>query len=212
MDALLELMDNLKKRLALPLPGLEAQLKMAGMRRIIRQGKVQVPDDFKKAAVLILFYPGDEDVKLVFIRRNEYRGAHSGQISFPGGRYEPEDRDLTETALRETEEEIGINRNKVKIIGLLTDLYIPPSHFLVTPVVGYITERPIFHPDPEEVKGILEVSLKDVLSEETQQVKKITIFHGIRWKVPCFYVNEAVIWGATAMILSELTEVIRTGY
>lgn len=211
MDALLTLVNYLKKRLAEPLPGMDAQMKMAGMRRIIRQGKIQVPSHAKKAGVLILFFPDNDDIKLVFIRRNEYKGAHSGQISFPGGRHEPEDPDIVATALRETEEEIGINRNNVIILGLLTDLYIPPSHFLVTPVVGYINERPVFHPDPEEVKGILEVSLKDILSEEAQQVKKITIFPGIRWKVPCFYVHETVIWGATAMILNELAEVIRKG-
>ncbi|MFO7614557.1 MAG: CoA pyrophosphatase [Bacteroidales bacterium] len=211
MDALLTLVNFLKKRLAEPLPGMDAQMKMAGMRRIIRQGKIQATSHAKKAGVLILFFPDNDDIKLVFIRRNEYKGVHSGQISFPGGRHEPEDRDLIETALRETEEEIGISRNNVNLIGLLTDLFIPPSHFLVTPVVGFITERPVFQPDPEEVKGILEVSLKDILSKDAQQVKKITIFPGVRWKVPCFYVHETVIWGATAMILNELVEVIRTG-
>jgi len=211
MDALLTLVNHLKKRLAEPLPGIDAQMKMAGMRRIIRQGKMHFPSNVKKAGVLILFFPDNDDIKLVFIRRNEYKGAHGGQISFPGGRHEPEDPDIVATALRETEEEIGIYRSNVIFLGLLTDLYIPPSHFLVTPVVGYITERPVFHPDPEEVKGILEVSLKDILSEEAQQVKRITIFSGIRWKVPCFYVHETVIWGATAMILNELAEVIRSG-
>lgn len=179
-------------------------MRMAGVRRNILEGKIVIPPDVKKAGVLVLFYPDKGNTMLVFIRRAEYPGVHSGQISFPGGGREPQDASMTETALREAEEEIGINRRDVEVIGQLSDLFIPPSNFLVTPVVGYLDYRPAFHPDPGEVSGIIEISVADLLSERTVMEKEITVFPAMKLRVPCFYVNEQVIWGATAMMLSEL--------
>ena len=201
--------QSVKDKLGEPLPGLSSQLKMAGMRRPMKDGGVAVPADAKISAVLALFYPADGKIYIVFIKRTEYPGVHSGQVSFPGGGWEKDDKDLVYTALREAEEEIGVDRNSVTAIGQLTELFIPPSNFLVTPVVGYIPKRPEFTPDPDEVERILEIPLDELLDDSNIREKEITIFPDLIVKVPCFYIDGYVIWGATAMILNELIDVIK---
>ena len=162
----------------------------------------------RKAGVLILFYLKESKIFIPFIKRNEYPGVHSGQVSFPGGGWETGDADIVSTALRETEEEIGVSRSLIKPVGCLSELFIPPSNFLVTPVIGYMTVTPAFHPDPEEVDRVLEVPLDDLLSPDAIQQKDITIFPDVHLKVPCFYCESHVIWGATAMMLCELVDLI----
>jgi 8-oxo-dGTP pyrophosphatase MutT (NUDIX family) len=201
--------NSLEKKLKGPLPGLAAQLKMANLKRLRRGMSMDVPPDVKQGGVLILFYPVDGSANLVFIKRSEYEGVHSGQISFPGGGQERSDSSIIETALREAKEEIGIDPGQVKPIGRITTLYIPPSNFLVTPVVGYTDVTPEFTPEPEEVDHILQVSLEDLLDERNMQEKEITIIDGLVITAPCFYIDGNIIWGATAMILSELLELIR---
>lgn len=208
MDRFNEFITDLRNKLAKPLPGVDSQLKMASMRRIIEHGRMKVPEDVKKGGVLVLFYPFREQVYLVLMKRTEYPGVHSGQISFPGGGWEPGDQDMTETALRETEEEIGVRRNLVKPVGFLSELFIPPSNFLVTPVIGYTAERPEFLPDPVEVDKIVEIPLNELFRDENRQNKDITVYPDIRLRVPCFNIDGNVIWGATAMMLNELVEVI----
>jgi 8-oxo-dGTP pyrophosphatase MutT (NUDIX family) len=197
-----------ERKLRGPLPGLPSQMRMATMRRAMRDGKMQVPEDARKAGVLILFYLKDDQIHIPFIKRNEYPGVHSGQVSFPGGGWEPGDADIIATALRETEEEIGIDRSLVTPIGKLSELFIPPSNFLVTPVVGYMNGVPAFKPEPEEVDMVIEVPLEELLAPHAIKEKEITIFPDVRLKVPCFYCNSQVIWGATAMMLCELVDVI----
>lgn len=204
-----EFIESIKKRLTEPLPGLNSQLKMATLRRQMKDGRLVIPEDVRKAGVLVLFYPFNGNINLVFIKRTEYPGVHSGQVSFPGGGSETGDIDIVATALREAEEEIGVARQAVVPVGTLTDLFIPPSNFLVTPVVGYTPDRPDFKPDPEEVDQILEVPLNTLLDKDTRQEKDIMIFPAINLKVPCYYANGHVIWGATAMMLSELIDAIR---
>ncbi len=203
------LIEDIRARLSGPLPGLESQMRMATMRRIIHDGQVKIPPDARMAGVLVLFYPWDGEIFIPFIKRNEYPGVHSGQVSFPGGAQEEGDSDLYATALRETEEEIGVSRQMVHVIGQMTNLYIPPSNFNVTPVVGFVENRPRFTPDPGEVERIIEIPVSTLLRHDTITEKQITIFPDIRLRVPCFFYNEEVIWGATAMMLSELIEVIR---
>lgn len=203
--------ESLKENLKKPLPGISSQLKMAGLHRKARDGKIAVSDDAKKSAVLALFYPAEDKIYLVLIKRTEYPGVHSGQVSFPGGGWEPGDKDLIDTALREAEEEIGVNRNVITAIGKLTDLFIPPSNFLVTPIVGYITEHYDFRPEPDEVDRILEISLEELMDDLNIQEKEIAIFPDVTLNVPSFYINGDIIWGATAMILRELIDVIRAG-
>jgi 8-oxo-dGTP pyrophosphatase MutT (NUDIX family) len=210
MDDFEIFIEKLQAALKQPLPGLEAQLRMAGMRRIIREGHMEIPPHARNGAVLALFYPFRKEIRLVFMKRTEYPGVHSGQISFPGGGAEPEDPSIEMTALRETQEEIGVDARDIRLIGKLSELYIPPSNFLVTPVVGFIPFRPEFQPDPQEVDSLIEISLDDLLREDAITEKEISIFPAARMTVPCYFVNECVIWGATAMMLNELVAVIRT--
>jgi len=208
MNRFNDFITDLRNKLAKPLPGADSQLKMAGMRRIMEHGRMKVPANAKKGGVLVLFYPYQEEIFIVLMKRTEYPGVHSGQISFPGGGWEPGDQDMTETALRETEEEIGVKRNLVKHVGFLSELFIPPSNFLVTPVVGFADHRPDFLPDPVEVDKIVEIPVKELFRNENRQNKEITIYPDIRFEVPCFYVDGNVIWGATAMMLNELVDVL----
>jgi 8-oxo-dGTP pyrophosphatase MutT (NUDIX family) len=140
--------------------------------------------------------------------RPEYPGVHSGQISLPGGKFEDSDDSLVFTALREAREEIGINPVKVQIIGQLTEMYIPPSNFMVTPIVGYQTSPPRFRADPKEVARIIEVNLVDLLEKRNIRNKNIRLRTGISIKAPVYFIDGNVIWGATAMILSEFREIV----
>jgi hypothetical protein len=140
--------------------------------------------------------------------RPRYPGVHSGQISLPGGKVEPTDQDLAETALRESKEEIGVNPENIRLLGNLTNLYIPPSNFMVTPFVGYQSVRPVFKPDPSEVAEIIEVSLDSFLDNSIIRQKRMKLALGLTMKVPAYCIGSHVIWGATAMILSEFRVII----
>jgi 8-oxo-dGTP pyrophosphatase MutT (NUDIX family) len=197
----------LEKRLQKPLPGKSAQLKMSSLARIQELMKFSSHEDAKQSSVLILLYPLAGSTGLVLMLRPEYPGVHSGQISLPGGKFEETDESLIYTALREAREEIGIDPKQVQIIGQLTEMYIPPSNFLVTPVVGYQASRPSFTADPKEVAKIIEIQIDDLLNESNWQMKKMKISLGFTLNVPSYFINGNIIWGATAMILSELGEI-----
>ena len=154
------------------------------------------------AAVLALFYPSDEKTHLVFIKRNEYDGPHSAQVSFPGGAREAGDLTLEETALRETCEELGIS-GQIEVLGSLTPLHIPVSNFMVFPFVGWMEEIPVFRPDPAEVQYVIEASLASLLDPSNSDSE--TLFHhGRPIEAPFYRVGQEKIWGATAMMLSEV--------
>jgi 8-oxo-dGTP pyrophosphatase MutT (NUDIX family) len=195
--------SQLTDALQQPLPGLSAQLQMSSMKRV-QELMGSVPSaKAKQSGVLLLLYPVDQEINMVFIQRPEYSGVHSGQISLPGGKREPNDTTLIETALRESQEEVGIIPEDVRVLGKLSDLYIPPSKFLVSPFVGFCPNRPGFVKDPSEVDEIIEVKINDLFSDQALQVTKHNVGPGIQIKAPAFVVNGYVIWGATAMILSE---------
>ncbi len=200
-DFLKILKDELKK----DLPGEKAHVKMApGVRHHIKS-----KEKSRKAGVLILLYPKNGELNVAFIRRTEYNGPHSGQISFPGGKTEKEDSDIIQTALRESQEEIGINPNNVKIYGQLTPLHIPISNFLVFPAIGYYQSTPEFKADPNEVKEIIEITLKDLLNPENCTTKEFN-YGDLSFSAPVYNPQNLTIWGATAMILSEFLEIIKT--
>jgi 8-oxo-dGTP pyrophosphatase MutT (NUDIX family) len=196
----------LEKRLQQPLPGRSAHIKMSSIARIQQLMKLSPATDAVQSSVLILLYPSEGSIRLVLMLRPEYTGIHSGQISLPGGKYEDSDDSLVFTALREAREEIGIDPVRVQIIGQLTEMYIPPSNFMVTPVVGYQTSQPHFIADPKEVARIIEIKLDDLLDKKKIQMKKIKLRLGFSLKVPAYFIDGNIIWGATAMILSELKE------
>lgn len=156
------------------------------------------------AAVMALLYPAGMSLQLVFIKRNAYDGPHSAQISFPGGAREKGDHSLQDAAIRETREELGIN-SKMEVLGKLTPLYIPVSNFMVYPFVGWLYEAPAFDPDPSEVQYVVEASLEDLLDPMNRDSE--TLFHHeMPIEAPFYRIGKEKIWGATAMILSELLQ------
>lgn len=157
------------------------------------------------AAILILMYPSKGYISLAFIKRNEYPGPHSAQVSFPGGAWEELDESLENTALRETREELGINE-EIEVLGSLTPLHIPVSNFLVTPFAGWADRRPDFHADSPEVQYIIEVSIEELL-DPANQLSETMYRHGQSIVAPFYQAGAEKIWGATAMMLSEFLAV-----
>ena len=205
-----ELLSKLERRLQEPLPGLDAQMKMASISRLTKVKNWRVPDDARKSAVLVLLYPGSGGlIHLPLQVRNAYPGVHSRQIGLPGGGVEPEDESYEGTALRETEEEVGVPRARVEVLGRLTQLYIPPSNYLVQPIVGKINFRPDFNPDPSEVAELIETPLDAFLDDANVGMGKVNPSGGATYEVPCFNIQGKVVWGATAMMMSEFREVLQ---
>ena len=203
------IINSLEKRLTMPLPGEEAHLKMASKTRLKELGSVNDTSGAIPAGVLILLYPENRNINTVLIERQKYDGIHSGQISFPGGRKEEIDKSLIETALREAKEEVNIEPENVKIIGTLTELYIPPSNFLVLPVIGYLKTKPNFIPDDNEVAQIITADIS-FLFDDKYKKEKIIHVRGYKIKAPYYEVKGHVVWGATAMILNELSEILES--
>lgn len=201
--------EELKLALSHPLPGREAQFLMEPLTRRIELEKQKNRTEAKLSAVLILLYPKDNTICTVMIKRPIYDGVHSGQIAFPGGKKEENDLDLVQTALRETEEEIGVNHNSINIIGKLTRLYIPPSNFDVQPVVAYTDNIPEFVLEKNEVDSILEINIEDFLNSKNIMHKKVLSRNNLRLRVICYFIQNKIIWGASAMILSEFIEVLK---
>lgn len=159
--------------------------------------------------MLILLYPRGDETHLVLTRRADTLPNHRGQIALPGGRRE-EGESVIETALREAWEEIGVLPEAVAVLGTLTPLYIPPSDFCVTPVVGWTAARPRWRPDAVEVAQVLEVPLCHLLDPATRREKTQQRDGAIR-HIPYYLVQGHHVWGATAMMLSEFLEILRSG-
>ena len=191
-------------------PGLKAQLKMAPALRFASDKTfLEVPENAKKAAVMMLLYPNkNNEWMFCLIQRTTYDGKHSGQISFPGGKKEEQDNDFWTTALRETEEEIGIRRSSVTLLTSLTPTYIPPSNFHVYPFLAYTSSIPKFSPELGEVEAVIEVKLKELLLKDAIKEGPMTTSYMKNTNVPMFIFNNNKVWGATAMILSEARELI----
>ncbi len=186
-----------------------AHAKMAPLERISALKDLNyIEKNPKKAAVLMLFYPKNEVTHLALIVRNSYPGVHSSQIAFPGGKVEISDKNLEETALRETHEEIGIHPEKIEIVRPFSEIYIPPSNFLVYPFMGISRENLEFIPQLSEVQKILEFPLQTFLDEKTIVQINLSTSYAKNIDVPAFLVEEHHVWGATAMMMSELKELI----
>lgn len=191
------------------LPGHTAQELMAPEHRLPHAQWESYFPRARKGAVLALFYPIEAAIHLALIQRPTYDGVHSGQVAFPGGGKEDFDLSMLETALRETEEEVGVPRERIQLLGQLTELYIPPSNFLITPVVGYTPQRPEFKIDVNEVVEMIEPSVDELLDKTMISTKKIKVRQDISIDAPYFNIRGRVVWGATAMMISELNEVLR---
>lgn len=198
----------LTTRLTQPLPGPVSQNKLSTLSRLRKLLEFGIPGNARKGAVLILLFPSDGQLSLIFMQRPEYNGVHSGQISFPGGKEEETDTSLIDTALRESKEEVGILPATITIAGTLTPLYIPPSNFHITPVVGFTRLTPLFDADPEEVASLIIIPLNHFLQPDAIKVRSVKTGFGVTMKVPAFTFNGKTIWGATAMILNEFREIV----
>ncbi|MCB0686647.1 MAG: CoA pyrophosphatase [Saprospiraceae bacterium] len=203
----MEFRSALKERLKGPLPGRAAQLQMAAYAGRL---SFDAPENPLRAAVLLLLHGQGPDHKTILIERVSHdQDKHSGQISFPGGKLDECDETLEACALREAHEEIGVIQEKIEVLGRLTDLYIPVSGFMVTPVVGVIDRLDALTPQPTEVAEILEVPLSMFFSQQTRQIRDLAIPNGIILRnVPYFDVYGKVLWGATAMMMNEFIQIV----
>ena len=190
-----------------------AHLKMMPKERILEIEKyntqLNVP---RKSAVMMLIYPKNNRSHLVLIIRKTYPGVHSAQIGFPGGKVEIEDVSLTHTALRETHEEVGIHPEKIEVIKTFSEVFIPVSNFTVAPFLGISYSELVFIEQEDEVAGIIELPLLDFLDDNTIAIKKMDTSYGNNIEVPTYKINDHYVWGATAMMMSELKEVLKNSF
>ncbi|TVZ51559.1 NUDIX hydrolase [Dokdonia sp. Hel_I_53] len=206
-ESFLEMVSKIRN---LPLPGREVQLEMAPMDRI---KELKEQDIIKKkprqAAVMALLYPnGKNETHIILILRKTYKGVHSNQVGFPGGKVEQEDRDLAHTALRETEEEVGVPQDKITVVRKLTNIYIPPSNFWVQSFIGYTKYHPDFKAQEDEVEALIEVPLKEFLSEKSLVKERLSTSYMEDMEVPAYKLNNYIVWGATAMMLNEVRSLL----
>ena len=191
------------------LGGLEAQFLLAPKLRLQYDSQKIAANNPKKAGVLALFYPNEQqETVFLLTQRASYQGTHSAQISFPGGKLDANDINLQETALRETHEEVGIHPKNINIIRELTAVYIPPSNFLATPFLAFTSSKPNFSVNHEVAKTI-EVLVSDLLDEKNITSAILDTSYTKNGEVPCFKIQDFIIWGATAMMLSEIKELLR---
>ncbi|MFT6167202.1 MAG: 8-oxo-dGTP pyrophosphatase MutT (NUDIX family) [Vicingaceae bacterium] len=201
-----QFISRLRLKLQQPLPGHESH------RKVMEHRKSTDVIDFqrlnpRKSAVLVHLYVHLGQLHLSYIERPEYDGVHSKQISFPGGKAELQDQSLMHTAVREAKEEVNIDPEKLDILGTLSEIYIPPSNFLVQPYVSFHHQRPNFIPDPREVGEIIEFPIHNLINQELTKHElprggKALIVNG-------YQLNGKVMWGATAMITKEFIDICR---
>lgn len=202
MDYLANFIDQLKIEVQ-NLPGEVAHKDMVPYRLTASEA-LKKPLNYKLSAVLLLLYIRDGEFHFVLTERQAYNGKHSGQISLPGGKYEDQDENALATALRESEEEIGVLRSTVEIIGELTQIYIPVSNFLVQPFIGMSATIPDIIPDPREVKTVLHATFSELKNSENRIITKLETSPGVWMKdIPAFNLQGKIVWGATAIILNE---------
>lgn len=199
----------LEEKFSAPMPGFKAQMRMTPHPRPGNRLYFEVEDSSIKAGVLLLFYPYQDKLYLVFTRRTENVDFHKGQISLPGGRQEPEE-SLEQTALREAQEELKIDPDSVRILGRLTPLFIPPSNYCIYPIASFSEKRPDFQPAAQEVAEVLEIPVEHLLEPENTHMETWMI-RGAEVKVPFYLFRGHKIWGATAMVLAELVELLKRG-
>lgn len=205
-----EFLRYVPKLIEAKLPAFDAHIKMAPLERLESLKNINIEDKNPRiAAVMMLFYPKNETTHLVLIVRNSYKGVHSAQIAFPGGKYELEDVSFAETALRETHEEVGIHPDKIEVLKPFTELYIPPSNFMVHPFLGISKEELVFVPQLSEVANIIELPLSVFLDDALVVDTNLSTSYAENISIPAFKIEEHIVWGATAMMLSELKEVLK---
>jgi len=201
-------LGRLKKRLEQPLPGPAAHEPLRAVPSGPLRPKFEHSSPPRPGSVLILLYPQDGDLFFPLTKRPDYPGTHGGQISLPGGKAEPGESRIA-TALREAEEEIGILQHEVEVAGTLSEFFVIPSNYLITPVIGLLRSKPAFIPDPKEVVKIVHGSVRSILPNEAIRTKEILAARIYPLMAPHFEIEGEVVWGATAMILNEFRLVMK---
>lgn len=205
MTSATRLSRALKEELNKPLPGKDFQTKLSPDHR---RFDIEEPVKYTDAAVaLIIWEAAPEKALMTLMKRTEYDGPHSGQVSFPGGKQDPGDKNLLDTAIRETREETGTDLLPEENLGKLSPLDIYVSGFRVHPFVFFTRRKLEFHPDSEEVSYLLQFPITDLLDESLikQHLFKI---NGFEFEAPYFDICDEIVWGATSMILSEFKEIL----
>lgn len=199
--------DRLRQRLAKPLPHLESHIKVAVSSRLknIKSKSYKVPENARQSAILISLFETEGILKFPLILRNTYDGVHSNQIGLPGGKLEKGE-NHQEAALREFQEELGYKVDSGQLLGHLSSVYIPPSNFNLKPYISYSEEWPLFIPDSKEVAEIFISSIPELLESSIVQ-RDVTVMKN-RMTVKCFILQDQVVWGATAAILSEFRDLL----
>ena len=200
-------LEGLERRLHGPKPGFASQLKMVPDHRRHEKTFQEIGDSCQRAGVLLLLYPWQGRLHIVLTRRTAKVAHHQAQISFPGGHQDSHESPL-EAALRETQEELDVAPSSVRILGELTPLYVPPSNYCIYPVVAAADSRPDFRPSPDEVAEVLEIPLDHLLDEKNAR-REVWPLRGLEVSVPFYSFRDHRIWGATAMIMAELLDLIR---
>ncbi|MBX2894004.1 MAG: CoA pyrophosphatase [Cyclobacteriaceae bacterium] len=198
----------LRNRLTLPLPGELAHNLMRAEPVGAIKPKFEHKLPPRPGSVMILLYADGNDVLFPLTKRPDYLGTHGGQISLPGGKAEPGETEI-ETALRETEEEIGIKPESVEVLGTLSDFFVVPSNFMVKPVVGLLHAIPHFTPDPKEVVKVLKGSVNELMESKAIRTKEIMAAKLFPMRAPHFEIEQEIVWGATAMILNEFRTILK---
>lgn len=209
-DLTASVFNKLRLRLTLPLPGENAQFKMAPQNRLaMHQYQDLASRNPHRSAVLICLFPDEHYISTLLMLRPDEKGAHSGQISFPGGKYEEQDVDLQATAIRETWEEIGIEPETVTVLGSMTPLYIPVSNYLVQPFLATLEVKPAWKRNDREVKQIIETDLRLLLDHSLKHHGIFSGGKGLQINAPYYDLHGHKVWGATAMMLSELEHLLQ---
>lgn len=202
-------LSSIKKLIEKDLPGEEAHKTMSPLERPLSSLALKETKNYKESAVSVILFDKKQKAEIVLIKRQTYEGKHSGQIAFPGGKKEKHDSDLKQTSIRECKEEIGIDLLSEMYLGKLTPVYIPISNFYVEPHVFYLqTERLNFKLDRFEVEEIFSIKMLDLLNPANQTTEQISIMTEFKKDIPCFKINNKIIWGATALMLNELKEIV----
>lgn len=203
-----QFIEELQRTLSKPLPGPTVQGEMLPGGRDRQLPKMPVLKDARRAGVCIVLYQKENCWYTVLIKRTTYKGVHSGQIAFPGGTEEAFDDDLIATALRETEEEVGINRADLQVLGQLSSVYIPPSNMYVEPTVALLDRLPVFKKEEREVDSIIEVPINRFLEASVRKTKTIKVSNVTIPNTPYFDIKNEIVWGATAAMINEFIWVL----
>ena len=205
------IISQLRAGLSRPLPGLEAQLRMAPRPRV-GWDPLTFPDDARAGAALLLLYPHDDNVRIALTVRGSGLRNHTGQVSFPGGRVDAGET-FEQAALREANEEVGVDPRTVEILGSLTPLHIPVSRYILHPIVGFTTMRPAFQRAEWEVARIVEAPVSVLHDPKTiKREMRTRVVNGqtVEVDVPFYDIDGEKVWGATAMVLAEFSAILVT--